>query len=851
MFIMEDIFNYAFIINLDKTKSDILQNINSIKSFNDISKCNNEVLVINPSVYQEKILNKYDEDGKLNIKIINKRTNEHFIIENIMEECHSKYIIFFDDYSKIKSNFFNQLNTTLQLNSAQDIIHVVNKNSFNNKSNFLIKDLKKDDNNPITTIQSLIIKKDAIKESSDDDFTIINRILLKTYQYLEIYCKDLFEQKTKEEITCQEFIEKLNIYDNIIESSNNKTPLFIQYTIIYDLQQNIEKTFNSQLTDEENQKIITRTSELLEKIELQVLTKNSRLKYNIRNFLIFLKNKQQYTIQITDDSLFLKTEDYLIDKLNRHKLWMDLVDIKNNHLYISGLFLTNFDNKSITINYKSKNKNDKQYQCLFRQYNQIDRKTLKILSIPWRYSYNFELKIPIEEIINKQYYFEIQYHENNQQYTFIPEIAFRIPAGLSTSSIYTINESLILYIKNQLFTLEKYTYKKLLKLELSSLRKILHDRKKGYKQAVILRLLHTITYPYMKDKQIWLFNDRPQQADDNAITLYEYSSKQQDNIKKYYTIDKDTLDYRKLKKQYKNIIVRGSFKHKLLYLYCNKHISSFVNEDYFNPFYNDAQNDYRQLYAGLTNHNRYFLQHGVTLGDVSNSIKKFNINLSLIVTSSDMERESFLKESYGYDENVIQTLGLPRYDKLRSNPIKQIVFMPTWRVKLNKDDDIFLNSKFYHQINNLLNNQCLNEFLKKEAITLKFKPHPELIKYIKYFNIPENVKIAHESYQKLFEESQLLITDYSSVAFDFAYLKKPIIYYQPTDDYHYEKGYYDFKTMGFGEIIKEEEKVVDKITEYNKNKYQMEEEYIRRVDKFFKYNDKNNSKRVYDWIDKN
>ena len=36
--------------------------------------------------------------------------------------------------------------------------------------------------------------------------------------------------------------------------------------------------------------------------------------------------------------------------------------------------------------------------------------------------------------------------------------------------------------------------------------------------------------------------------------------------------------------------------------------------------------------------------------------------------------------------------------------------------------------------------------------------------------------VMDESYQKLFNESSLLITDYSSVAFDFAYLKKPVIY---------------------------------------------------------------------------
>lgn len=95
-----------------------------------------------------------------------------------------------------------------------------------------------------------------------------------------------------------------------------------------------------------------------------------------------------------------------------------------------------------------------------------------------------------------------------------------------------------------------------------------------------------------------------------------------------------------------------------------------------------------------------------------------------------------------------------------------------------------------------------------------------------------------------------MITDYSSVAFDFAYIKKPLIYYQ-NDDYHYEKGYFDYETMGFGDIIQTEEELIDKIIEYIENNCQMEEKYQKRVDKFFKYTDKNNSKRVYEWILKN
>ena len=42
--------------------------------------------------------------------------------------------------------------------------------------------------------------------------------------------------------------------------------------------------------------------------------------------------------------------------------------------------------------------------------------------------------------------------------------------------------------------------------------------------------------------------------------------------------------------------------------------------------------------------------------------------------------------------------------------------------------------------------------------------------------------------------------------------------------------------------------IEDKILEYIDNDCQMEEIYQKRVDNFFKYTDKNNSKRVYEWI---
>ena len=97
----------------------------------------------------------------------------------------------------------------------------------------------------------------------------------------------------------------------------------------------------------------------------------------------------------------------------------------------------------------------------------------------------------------------------------------------------------------------------------------------------------------------------------------------------------------------------------------------------------------------------------------------------------------------------------------------------------------------------------------------------------------------------------MMVTDYSSVAFDFAYLKKPIIYAQFDGEsffknHSYGEGYFSYKEDGFGPITKTVEQTVDEMIYYMKTDCQMKEEYRERINRFFAYTDRNNCRRVYD-----
>ena len=106
-------------------------------------------------------------------------------------------------------------------------------------------------------------------------------------------------------------------------------------------------------------------------------------------------------------------------------------------------------------------------------------------------------------------------------------------------------------------------------------------------------------------------------------------------------------------------------------------------------------------------------------------------------------------------------------------------------------------------------------------------------------------------YSDMLTKASLMVTDYSSLSFDFAYLKKPVIYAQFDKEKFFKEHiylkdiYFDFDKDGFGEVEITPEKVVERIINVIDNDCKMDKKYLNKVEKFFKYNDNKNSERVY------
>lgn len=708
---------------------------------------------------------------------------------------------------------------------------------------------------------------------NSEDTLMLNRMLLENPKYGAVreaiywYRKRSDESSTIDSSSSKKefYINRLNNYFkeliNISLEKYGKVVKFIQYLIVYDIQwifrtENIEKILNNDEIEEvylsiqdilshiEDEVILSLRDDTLNITHHMLATKYATVNINLDGSVTYQNIASKYDGKIAGTY----SGDILVDRLDSHKLWLDIIELKKESLIISGFLMSFFKDEDIEIEIAKTNSKTKQRDVYKTKRVYYSNTSKEFLGCTLESQYNFDAKIPLNHDENSAIEIFVKFTGENsdENSKWNLPIDFSNSARLSKLSNYSIYKNHFLKFTDNRFYISNYNYLKMVKSEFPILLRVFKRKESYYTSVLLFRLVYLLLYPFYKNKRIWLFMDRQENADDNAEHLYKYAIDKNDKIKKYFTVLETSNDFKRLS-NLENILPFYSIKQRLAYLFAEKIVSSHPDENIINPFFDKNETSY----AGLINSDKIFLQHGVTKDNVSSWLHKYDKNLSLIVTVSDEEKKSFLDDGYNYDEEIIQTLGFPRFDNLtKEKTKKQIIIMPSWRENLyNQTSNYIQESEYFKNINSLINNPKLIELCKKYDYKLIFKPHPFVYEFIDLFNTNDYTIIDNDTtYAELFKSSDLLITDYSSVAFDFAYMKKPVIYYQYGDDYNFREGYFKYKTMGFGEIINTQDSLTEILRKYLENNCKMKPEYEKRVDNFYKYNDKNNCKRVYEYI---
>lgn len=379
-----------------------------------------------------------------------------------------------------------------------------------------------------------------------------------------------------------------------------------------------------------------------------------------------------------------------------------------------------------------------------------------------------------------------------------------------------------------------------------------------YRDQLPLKVLNFLLRPYFSRQKIWLFFDKIYKGGDSSEYIYKYCAKQKDGIKKYYLLDPAVPDYRRLKNEGYRPLKRGSLKHRLIFLNADMVIAS--NSTVF--AFNDYTFERSFAIRGDVHFDVACVQHGMSIQKIALAQQRLRDNTQLYFCASKYEIENLSKPIYDYQGyDILKLTGVPRYDGLHDRKKKTILLSPTWRMNsalpVSRNEGVardynphFQQTDYFRIYNGLINDPRLLAAAQKYGYRIQYVLHPIVSPQAEDFTRNDFVEIipatGEMSYEKLFCEAALMVTDFSGVQFDFAYMRKPVVYLHHKDlPQHYENGTFYYDTMGFGEICHTNDELIDVLCTYMEHDCEMPKQYRDRADDFFAFSDDRNCERIY------
>jgi glycosyltransferase involved in cell wall biosynthesis len=326
-------------------------------------------------------------------------------------------------------------------------------------------------------------------------------------------------------------------------------------------------------------------------------------------------------------------------------------------------------------------------------------------------------------------------------------------------------------------------------------------------------------------RDAWVLMDRIHDADDSGEHLFHYLREHRPDINAWFVLERGTPDWRRLEPQLgRRLVAHDSWRWLVLMLSCTNLISSHVDRPVHKP-----HQVMRLLKGGRPTWRFSFLQHGVIKDDLSRWLNpKF---VDLFVTSTSAELESVVGDGsqYVYTDRETKLTGLPRFDRLLEAASRiatdgrdLVLVAPTWRQwlmpPLEKGSqrrtvrEDFLETDYATHWLGFLRDGRLAELCATHGLKVGFLPHPNLQSILASLHLPEHVvplSFTDNQVQELFARAAVMVTDYSSMAFNAAYLDRPVVYFQfdadaiKTGAHVGREGYFDYARDGFGPVVAE------------------------------------------------
>ena len=805
-----------------------------------------------------------------------------------LEYVEGKYVNFLDSDDKFKLDCFSKVWDFFEAHEYETDIVCVPLMFFGRKKgghnlNYKFNDgdrvidLTKEWRYILNSMASSFVKRDAITDdlrfdtemAISEDYKLITWLLLRK-PALGVVCNTAYMYRRREEVGVSAIdgskknrknyitpVERL--YEPVMSYCKEKygyVPKFVQYSICNDLHYKVqmETIPDGVLTLEEKVEFIEREKRIISELDDDVIIAEKTISDEFKYVMLKCKESPVRLENTAEGYEILLGENRVYSLTEKDTLRLDFIKIKDGICRIEGRYFTSYFGAGPEIVVSAK---EERHIAAVELYELHGCLLDKEKSQTYHFTCEFNINTSQEYIVQVNFGMGDVIPKNTRYGKF-----FNLSSAYGKA--YAAIDNYIVFRKGFLLCFRKNNPFRHVLFELRYDMELLFRKQKDKKKkkverrAALVRPAAILARAF-KRKPVWLFRDRIDSADDNGIVMFEYVTRNHPEIKTCFTISHKSPDYQKAEK-IGNTVEIFSRKHKWLFLQSDFVISSAGEDDVFNPFAKHSE-----PYKDLIQNSRFvFLQHGVTKDDLSGWLNRFGKNIYGFITVSQREFESILEGRYMYDQKNVWLTGFPRYDRLTDAAEKIITIAPTWRQYLvgtiKKDgsksySSSLIKSSYFKAYQSLLNNEKLLKSAEDAGYRIQFVMHPSMRASKDLFSIDERIIIeeGRKTYNQIFKESSLLITDYSSVAFDFAYMKKPVLYYQFDREEFFanhtvSEGYFSYEDDGFGEVVYDETRLVELICRYIEGGCTMKKEYLSKVEDFFRFYDRNNCKRVFEKI---
>ena len=315
-----------------------------------------------------------------------------------------------------------------------------------------------------------------------------------------------------------------------------------------------------------------------------------------------------------------------------------------------------------------------------------------------------------KEKFNKTYLFDIELDIRNS-----PKIEFRVKTSSSLLDVSFYFENKTIF-NDSLHRYEYYQYGYKYKTDKHAIYISKASKKEIKKFNNYLELKYFMfdkkrwltrlaaKFFYVK-KEIWLYYDCKGVKKDNGYYQFIHDVVKKDGIKRYFVTTHNKKDIKELfnKKQRKYLIKFNSIKHKLYYLYADKVITAYIEQNNCSPYTKKSFSNYIDI---SKNPEIIYLPNEISQAHMpwKYSIDRLLIDKEVVSTSFEINN---LINNYSFTKSDLIESGMPRYDYIKQDKKAKnvILFAPSWRNYLIghqgsewiSNDELFLKSSFYKE----------------------------------------------------------------------------------------------------------------------------------------------------------